>query len=116
MAFLSALLRQILLFRIPEAYLEDLAPAECEWMESFETPPYSIIGSNFVAGEEMDQRRKRLAAVNDSGVSSGSRASQPASKKQGTNSIENIYILWTYGYIVKFSSSAEYSVQLKGLK
>ena len=76
-------------FRIPEAYLEDLAPAECEWMESFETPPYSIVGSDFVAGEDMDQRRKRLA-VNDSGVSSGSRASQPASKKQGSNSIENI--------------------------
>ena len=50
--------------------------------DSFDTAG-SIVGSDFFGGEEMEQRRKRIAG-NDCGMSSGSRASQPASKKQRT--------------------------------
>ena len=59
--------------------------------DSFDTAA-SIIGSDCVASEETDQRRKRLAGGNDSGVSSGSRASQPASKRQRTGDDEGLLL------------------------
>ena len=55
-----------------------MAPAEC----SFDTAE-SVVGSDLFTGEDAEQRRKRYA-VNDSGVSSGSRGSQPAVKRQRT--------------------------------
>ena len=58
-----------------------MAPAECS-CESFDTAA-SVVGSDLFTGEHDEQRRKRYA-VNDSGVSSGSRGSQPAVKRQRT--------------------------------